>query len=106
RAGRAHRPAGRLQLDRGIHRTRTRKRTGALRRIGLEARRHQETQRSWLPGVTEIDLGMPALASLVPISILTGIGTLLVFRSASDQAAVRRAKSLVTAHLLEFRLFM
>ena len=56
--------------------------------------------------MTEIDLGMPALASLVPISILTGIGTLLVFRSASDQAAVRRAKSLVTAHLLEFRLFM
>ena len=49
---------------------------------------------------------MPALASLVPISILTGIGTLLVFRRASDQAAVRRAKSLVTAHLLEFRLFM
>jgi hypothetical protein len=56
--------------------------------------------------VTEIDLGMPALASLVPISILTGIGTLLVFRRASDQAAVRRAKGLVTAHLLEFRLFM
>lgn len=49
---------------------------------------------------------MPALASLVPISILTGIGTLLVFRRASDQTAVRRAKSLVTAHLLEFRLFM
>jgi hypothetical protein len=56
--------------------------------------------------VTEIDLGMPALASLVPISILTGIGMLLVFRHTSDQAAVRRAKSLVTAHLLEFRLFM
>ena len=56
--------------------------------------------------MTEIDLGMPALASLLPISILTGIGTLLVFRRASDQAAVRRAKGLVTAHLLEFRLFM
>ena len=56
--------------------------------------------------MTEIDLGMPALASLVPISILTGIGMLLVFRRFSDQAAVRRAKSLVTAHLLEFRLFM
>ena len=56
--------------------------------------------------MTEIDLGMPALASLVPISILSGIGMLLVFRRTSDQAAVRRAKSLVTAHLLEFRLFM
>lgn len=56
--------------------------------------------------MTEIDLGMPALASLVPISILTGIGMLLVFRGTSDQAAVRRAKGLVTAHLLEFRLFM
>jgi hypothetical protein len=56
--------------------------------------------------VTEIDLGMPALASLVPISILAGIGMLLVFRRSSDQAAIRRAKSLVTAHLLEFRLFM
>jgi hypothetical protein len=56
--------------------------------------------------VTEIDLGMPALASLVPISILAGIGMLLVFRRLSDQGAVRRAKGLVTAHLLEFRLFM
>jgi len=56
--------------------------------------------------VTEIDLGMPALASLFPISILAGIGMLLVFRGSSDQKAVRRAKDLVTAHLLEFRLFM
>jgi hypothetical protein len=56
--------------------------------------------------VTEIDLGMPALASLIPIGILTGIGTLLVFRHASDQAAIRRAKGQATAHLLEFRLFM
>ncbi len=56
--------------------------------------------------MTEIDLGMPALLSLVPISILSGIGMLLVFRHTSDQTAVRRAKSLVTAHLLEFRLFM
>ena len=53
-----------------------------------------------------MDLGMPALASLVPIGILAGIGMLLVFRRFSDPAAVRRAKGLVTAHLLEFRLFM
>jgi hypothetical protein len=53
-----------------------------------------------------IDLGMTALATLIPISVLIGIGILLVFRRTSDQTAVRRAKSLVTAHLLEFRLFM
>ena len=56
--------------------------------------------------MSAIDLGMPAFASLVPVSILAGIGMLLVFRHASDQAAVRRAKSIAQAHLLEFRLFM
>lgn len=56
--------------------------------------------------MTEIDLGLPALATLVPISILAGIGMLLVFRHASDPAAVRRAKGIAQAHLLEFRLFM
>jgi len=56
--------------------------------------------------VTEVDLGAEALLSLVPISIVIGIGILLVFRHTSDQAAVRRARNLVTAHLLEFRLFM
>ena len=56
--------------------------------------------------MSTIDLGMPAFASLVPVSILAGIGILLVFRHASDQAAVRRAKSIAQAHLLEFRLFM
>jgi hypothetical protein len=56
--------------------------------------------------VTQVDLGAEALASLVPISIVIGIGILLVFRHTSDQAAVRRARNLVTAHLLEFRLFM
>lgn len=56
--------------------------------------------------MSAIDLGMPAFASLVPVSILAGIGMLLVFRHASDQAAIRRAKSIAQAHLLEFRLFM
>jgi hypothetical protein len=56
--------------------------------------------------MTRIDLGVTALVSLIPISILAGIGMLLVFRHASDQAAVRRAKSLAQAHLLEFRLFL
>jgi hypothetical protein len=56
--------------------------------------------------VTATDLGLPALATLIPISILAGIGILLVFRYTSDAAAVRRAKGAAQAHLLEFRLFM
>jgi hypothetical protein len=56
--------------------------------------------------VTATDLGIAALASLIPISILAGIGMLLVFRHASDPLAVRRAKGITQAHLLEFRLFM
>jgi hypothetical protein len=53
-----------------------------------------------------IDLGITALATLIPISILSGILMLLVFRHTTDQNAVRRARNLVTAYLLEFRLFM
>jgi hypothetical protein len=49
---------------------------------------------------------MAALVSLVPISVLAGIGILLAFRYASDRSAVRRAKGIAQAHLLEFRLFM
>jgi hypothetical protein len=56
--------------------------------------------------VTLVDLGMAAFATLLPVSVLTGIAVLLVFRRASDPAAVRRAKNQATAHLLEFRLFM
>jgi len=56
--------------------------------------------------VTAIDLGMQPLVSLIPVSILAGIGMLIVFRHASDQAAIRHAKNLVAAHLLELRLFM
>ena len=54
----------------------------------------------------ETDLGLAALATLIPISVLAGITILLVFRYTSDAAAVRRAKGLAQAHLLEFRLFM
>jgi len=56
--------------------------------------------------VIAIDLGLPALATLVLISILAGMGILLIFRYTSDQAAIRRAKGIAQAHLLEFRLFM
>lgn len=56
--------------------------------------------------MTATDLGPVALATLIPISILAGVAILLVFRYTSDQAAVRRAKGIAQAHLLEFRLFM
>ena len=56
--------------------------------------------------MSRIDLGIEPLVSLIPVSILAGIGMLVVFRHASDQAAIRRSKNLVAAHLLEFRLFM
>jgi len=56
--------------------------------------------------VIETDLGFAALATLIPISVLAGIAILLVFRYTSDASAVRRAKGIAQAHLLEFRLFM
>jgi len=56
--------------------------------------------------VIETDLGLPALATLIPISILAGMGILIVLRYTSDQTTVRRAKGIAQAHLLEFRLFM
>jgi hypothetical protein len=55
--------------------------------------------------VRELDFGFEALAGLIPISVLFTALALLVFRSLSDQAAVRRARSLAQAHLLEFSLF-
>lgn len=57
-------------------------------------------------GVIAIDLGLVALATLILISVLAGIAILLFFLYTSDPAAVRRAKGIAQAHLLEFRLFM
>jgi hypothetical protein len=56
--------------------------------------------------MTSIDLGWPAFSSLVVISVLCGIGILIVFRRWSDQRAIQRSRSLIVAYLLEFRLFM
>jgi hypothetical protein len=55
--------------------------------------------------VRSVDLGFTALATLIPITVLFTVGALLVFRRFSDQPAIRRTKSLVQAHLLEFRLY-
>ena len=49
--------------------------------------------------------GFHPLVSLVPISVLTGVGMLWVFAKVSNQAAIRRAKKKMQAYLLELRLF-
>ena len=49
--------------------------------------------------------GHNAMLSLVPISILMGIVMLWVFGRTSNQAAIRRAKNRLQAHLYELRLF-
>ena len=45
------------------------------------------------------------LFSLAPLSLLAGVGMLWGFRHASNQAAIRRTKKRLQAHLLELRLF-
>jgi len=49
--------------------------------------------------------GMHPLFSLLPLSILVGIGMLWVFGKTSDQKAIARQKKRVQAFLLELRLF-
>ena len=48
---------------------------------------------------------MRAMLSLAPISVLVGIGMLLVLRRVSNPAAIARAKARIMAHLYEMRLF-
>lgn len=43
--------------------------------------------------------------ALAAISLLTGVASMLVFRYASNQSAMRRIKNRVQAHILEVRLF-
>ncbi len=42
---------------------------------------------------------------LTAISLLTGVTTIMVFRYASNQAAMRRTRDRIQAHVLEVRLF-
>ncbi len=49
--------------------------------------------------------GHNAMLSLVPLSVLLGIAMLWVFRRTSDQAAIRKVKAELQAHLYEMRLF-
>lgn len=48
---------------------------------------------------------IPQWLSLVLISVATGVGLLWVFQKTSDQAAIRRTKKKLQAHLLEMRLY-
>jgi hypothetical protein len=49
--------------------------------------------------------GHNAMASLLPLGILTGIVMLWVFRETSNQEAIGRLKGKLQAHLYEMRLF-
>jgi uncharacterized membrane protein (DUF106 family) len=48
---------------------------------------------------------IPQWLSLFVISVAAGIGLLWVFQKTSDQAAIRRTKKKLQAHLLEIRLY-
>src|ERR1044072_7240318 len=48
---------------------------------------------------------MHAMLSLAPVSVLVGIGMLLVLRRVSNPAAIAKAKARIMAHLYEMRLF-
>jgi len=50
--------------------------------------------------------GHNAMLSLVPLSVLVGIGMLWVFRRTSNQEAIRKVKARLVAHLYEMRLFV
>ena len=49
--------------------------------------------------------GYNAMLSLVPLSVLLGIAMLWVFGRTSNQAAIRKVKAELHAHLYEMRLF-
>jgi hypothetical protein len=49
--------------------------------------------------------GWPPIVPIALVSLLTGIGMLLVFKRVSDQARLSRVKRLITAGIFEIRLF-
>jgi hypothetical protein len=56
--------------------------------------------------MNQVDLGAKALWTLIPVSILAGLGTVFVFRRWSDRHAIRITINRMLAHMLEFRLFV
>ncbi|MGH7972557.1 MAG: hypothetical protein ACREIC_27910, partial [Limisphaerales bacterium] len=49
--------------------------------------------------------GLHPLITLIPISLLLGLGMLWVFSHTSNQEAIRKVKARLQAHLYEMRLF-
>jgi hypothetical protein len=58
-----------------------------------------------IAGILSPFSGHNAMLSLVPLSVLLGIAMLWVFRRTSNQAAIRKVKAELQAHLYEMRLF-
>jgi hypothetical protein len=56
--------------------------------------------------MSPVDLGSPALWTLVPVSVLATLATILVFRRWSDRQAIQRTTNRMLAHVMEFRLFV
>jgi len=49
--------------------------------------------------------GGHAAAALAVVSLLCGVATILIFKATSNQAAIRRARDRITAHILEMRIY-
>lgn len=58
-----------------------------------------------MSGILSPFSGHNPMFSLVPLSLLIGVGMLWVFRRTSNQEAIRKVKSELQAHLYEMRLF-
>jgi hypothetical protein len=58
-----------------------------------------------IAGILSPFSGHNAMLSLIPLSVSLGIAMLWVFRRTSNQAAIRRVKAELQAHLYEMRLF-
>ena len=58
-----------------------------------------------IAGILSPFSGHNAMLSLVPLSVLLGIAMLWVFGRTSNQAAIRKVKAELYAHLYEMRLF-
>jgi len=58
-----------------------------------------------MSGILSPFSGHNPMVSLVPLSVVVGIGMLWVFRRTSNQEAIRKVKNELQAHLYEMRLF-
>lgn len=56
--------------------------------------------------MSDADLGVKALGTLIPVGALYGVLSILVFRRFSERMAVRRSVNRVWAHVMELGLFL